>query len=272
MPAEPTPAEGDKLTAQEVNPAGAVTYMKVGDIRKNPDLMKVDPEQFQFKQDVDKRGVGKDLGDVKKWSTGASGVLTAYHTDEGDYVLNGHHRFAAAMDLAPDDETLRFQWLNGTDKEMPGAIPYRDPATGQEKTTGVTPAEARAYGAVLNMQEQRGTAFDMAKFMRDTGVGPQALAQLGVSMTESKTQDAAGLAQLSPFLWDRVRTGELKQSLGTVIGRELAGQTEAQNDFYKMIAGRKENLHARRNRGPDPAGAKLGHHQRAGVHCSARTF
>ena len=187
------------MTAQEINPTGAVSYMKVGDIRKNPDLMKVNPERFQFKQEVDKRGVGKDLGDVKKWSTGASGVLTAYHTDEGDFVLNGHHRFAAAMDLAPDNEVLRFQWLNGTDKDLPGAIPYRDAKHGPDESWGVTPLEARAYGAVLNMQEQRGTAFDMAKFMRDTGLGSEALGRLGVSMTEAKTTDAAGLAHLSPF-------------------------------------------------------------------------
>ena len=143
------------------------------------------------------------------------------------------------MDLAPDDETLRFQWLNGTDKELPGAIPYHDAATGQMKTTGVTPLEARAYGAVLNMQEQRGTAFDMAKFMRDTGLGSEALGRLGVSMTEAKTTDAAGLAHLSPFLWDEVRRGNLKQPLGVVIGRELADQPEIQNDLYKTIAGGK---------------------------------
>jgi hypothetical protein len=189
--------------------------------------------------------VGKDLGDAE-WNPGLAGISTLYHVPEGenpgtqaglepgDYALNGHHRRDLAFRSVPETE-LPSQYIDAGNDPRLDVIKDKD----GNSLRNVRPEEARAFGALQNMAEQRGTAFDMAKFMRDTSLGPDDVARFGISLSEAKTSDASGLAKLSPFLWKQVVTQQMKESLGVVLGRELPDDPEAQNDVYKEIAGQK---------------------------------
>jgi nucleotide-binding universal stress UspA family protein len=225
--ADVPPAVADQLTALSAHPHGSIEEIKVGDLRKNSDLLKVDPDRFQFKQNVNDKGVGKDLGDINEYKTGLSDVLTAYHAPDGNFIIDGHHRLDAALRLADDNDVIRYQWLD-SGNSIPGAIEHN-----------VTDAAARAFGALKNMANQRGTAYDMAKFMRESDMGAADLAKMGISLTEAKTSDALAMKNLSPFLWQQFRTGNLRDSLAVTLGRELPDDQIAQDDLYKLISGKE---------------------------------
>lgn len=229
---EPSKADADVMAAQETNPKGSITEYTVGQLRKNPELMQVDADRFQFKGNTDAAGVGEKER-IKQFKPGYAGVMTAYHTPEGDFIINGHHRLDAALKTGADSDALRFQWIDagdGSDLRAKGIQPIE---------TNVSDAGARLYGAVLNIADQRGTAIDMAKVMREGNLTGQSLESLGLNMSEARTSDARGLANLSPFLWKQVVNENLKPSLGVVLGQELEGMPEAQNDLYKMVADKK---------------------------------
>ena len=141
-------ATGDVLNAKTENPKGQIFYLKAKDLRENPDLLKVDPETYQFKQNVNAKGVTKQLETIKKWDNGAQGTSTVHHTPEGDFIAEGHHRLDAFKRLAKDDDVLRFQVLNGTNEDIPGALEFDDPVTGEKRQTNVTPVEARTYAGL----------------------------------------------------------------------------------------------------------------------------
>lgn len=108
-----------------------------------------DPERFQFKQGVNERGeqLGNSLAGVERWDTNDEGALDVW-TDPADgrtYVVNGHNRLARAQELGVPTVPVR---------ELPAA----------------TAQEARAMGALSNIQAGQGTVFDAAKFMRDSGI------------------------------------------------------------------------------------------------------
>ena len=89
------------------------------------------------------------------------------------------------------------------------------------------------------MKDQHGTALDMAKLLRDTGIKASDMEGLGISMSEAKTSDAAGMRELSPFLWKQLNTGQLPESWGVVLGREMPDDPAGQDEVYKQLAGKK---------------------------------
>ncbi len=157
-----------------------------------------DPARFQFKQNVDEQGVGRELKSVDQYNPALAGVLSVWKdpTDGQTYIVNGHHRLELAE--RSGQPTVLAQYLDAA-----------------------TPGEARAQGALINIAEGRGTALDAAKFFRDSGMGPDDIRAQGVSLSGSIAKNGAALSKLDPAVFDKVATGKLSETHGALIGSML---------------------------------------------------
>jgi hypothetical protein len=173
-----------------------------------------DPERFQFKQGVNEQGeqLGSSLAGVERWDTNAEGVLDVW-TDPADgrtYVVNGHNRLARAQQLGVPTVPVR---------ELPAA----------------TAQEARAMGALSNIQAGQGTVFDAAKFMRDSGItSPDQLQQLGVPMSSGNAARGLALAQLPDNIFQAAVDGRLSIGKAAALGGSGLDETQMQTAFKAL--------------------------------------
>lgn len=189
------------VSAPAPGTVGGIRPMRVADIG-------VDPARFQFKGNVDpESGAGAELRAVQKFNPTLAGVISVWRDPSTGkhWVVNGHHR----LDLAKrtGQGSVNVQVLDA-------------------KTAG----EARAIGAMVNIAEGRGSALDAAKFFRDSGLGPEGLAQQGVSLTGHIARGGLALSRLTPDVFDKVAVGKIPEAHGVLIGRALdtpAGQRAA---------------------------------------------
>ena len=109
------------------------------------------------------------------------------------YVVNGHHRLSRAIDSGYETVNVRF-------------IQAKDAA------------EARVKGAMQNIAEEKGTAVDAAKVMRDSGMTAQQMIEGGVSPSGRVMADAVPLTRLPQHLFDKVSTGGLDLAKAVALG------------------------------------------------------
>ena len=162
--------------------------------------IKVDPERFQYKNNINDQGQqkGNSLEGVDKWSTDFEGVVDVWEdpTDGQIYVVNGHNRLAKAKEMGVGSIRVNF-------------IPAR------------TAEQARAFGAAANIASGSGTAFDAAKYFRDSGLdNAQALEAAGIPMAGERSLGAQGLAlsKLPPGVFQDAVDGKLPLSTAVKIG------------------------------------------------------
>lgn len=199
-PATIRPAETSAI-AEATPPIGKIKRIPTGEVN-------VDPERFQFKMAaVGKGGTSPLLREVQKWDPIKAGVVLAWQDNEGRYwIVNGHHRLELAQRLKVPEVNA---WI-------------------LREKDGITAAEARSLGAQQNIAEGRGTAVDVAKWVRETKATPQTLRDAGLSLREEKLDKGVALSGLTDPLFNRVVQGQLPEDIGVVIGRELAGNEAAQ--------------------------------------------
>lgn len=176
---------------RDVNlPPDAIVRMPVREIQ-------ADPARFQFKE-AGPEGVTAELRNVTRWNPQLAGVVSVWRDPATGltYVVNGHHR----LDLA---KRLNVPEINVQFLDAPNAT------------------AARAEGAFINMAEGRGTATDVAKFLRDHGATVADLEARGVSVRGDVTRDGLALSRLAPDLFDQVATGKAPQQWGVAIGELL---------------------------------------------------
>ncbi len=144
--------------------------------------------------------------------------------DGKTYMINGHHRLELAQ-RSPhyEDETTGLQWKG----EMQS---YYIPAK--------TAAQARAMGALANMAAGHGTATDAAKFMRDTGLGVDALKDQGISLKGKLAADAVALKDLSPRSFDDMVRGTLPESRAVAVSKHVKDH-ERQDSLLRKLAARE---------------------------------
>ena len=201
--------------------AGTGTLGSSGSIGMVPiSQINVDPERFQFKQNVNKEGVTDEFKGVK-FNPELAGVISVWRDPQNgkDYVVNGHHRLEMARRSGQKDMAVRY--LNASNA-----------------------AEARAKGALLNIAEGKGTPLDAAKFFRDMNVGPEHLAEQGISLKGAVARDAIHLRNLSDPLFHRVARGQMDSDRAVQIGKHLAGKDDLQNQLANYIE-RRENATGR---------------------------
>lgn len=138
------------------------------------DEIEVDPVRFQFKGNTDQAGVqaGNSLEGVERWNPDAEGLIQVWTDPKNGrtYVVNGHNRLAKARQLGVG--TMRVTYLNARTAE-----------------------QARAMGAMANIAEGGGTAFDAAKFLRESGItSTKQLKELGANLSDQRNLWVPGLA------------------------------------------------------------------------------
>jgi hypothetical protein len=180
--------------------------------------IQADPQRFQFKQGVNEVGeqAGNSLAGVDRWDTVAEGTLDVW-TDPANgvtYVVNGHNRLARAAQLGVPTVPVR---------ELPAA----------------TAEEARALGALANIKEGRGTVFDAAKFMRDSGItDPEQLQRMGAPMTDGHAARGLALAQLPDNIFQAAVDGRLSVGKAAAIGGSGLDETQMQRAYKAVSSGK----------------------------------
>jgi len=164
----------------------------------------VDAERFQFKSATEGRsGVReRDMGEAPFDHKQADIVLIWEDLDGKKWIVDGHHRLERAK-------------RSGVEKL--NAWIYRE-------SDGVTEAQARTLGAVKNINGGHGDAMDAAKLIRDLGWTENDLKAHGINTRAGLGRNAMGLSKLSDPLFSMIINGELTDTYGQVIGRELEGQ------------------------------------------------
>jgi len=136
----------------------------------------------------------------------AEGVIDVW-TDPADgvtYVVNGHNRLARAKQLGIPTVPVR---------ELPAA----------------TAAEARALGALANIKEGKGTVFDAAKFMRDSGISDvDQLQRMGAPLTDGNAAKGLALSKLPDNLFQDAVDGRLSQGKAIALGGSGLDETQMQ--------------------------------------------
>ena len=211
---EPAPSPP---TPPAARPDGTPTTTSIEDVYTVPTgSLKTDPARFQYKvSGIGKAGVGKELKSVGKWNPALGGVLLVWRdpADGQDYVVNGHHRHELAERVGADKVNVRYvQSANAT--------------------------QARAVGALANIAEGRGTAVDAAKYLRDTGLTPEQMADSGVSLSGKVAADAAALRTLSDKTFQAVTNGTLEESTAVAVAKHLP-DPKLQDQLFKHIATRE---------------------------------
>ena len=180
--------------------------------------IQADPLRFQYKQGVNEVGEqrGNSLDGVDRWDTVAEGTLDVW-TDPANnttYVVNGHNRLARANQLGIPTLPTR---------ELPAA----------------TAEEARALGALANIKEGRGTVFDAAKFMRDSGItSPDQLQRMGAPMTDGHAARGLALSQLPDNIFQAAVDGRLSVGKAAAIGGSGLDETQMQRAYKALSSGK----------------------------------
>lgn len=171
------------------------------------------PERFQYKLGMGEKGVSGSLKKIKTWypERGQGVSLWRDPANGKVYVVNGHHRVELAQRLGVQD--------------MPN--PYFIEAA--------TAEEARFIGAIQNIADGRGTAFDAAKLFRDKSFTRADLEALQLPFTENTVRQGAALANLNPSLWGAAFRGEIPIERAVLIGEKI-DTPELQTALVKLIA------------------------------------
>lgn len=172
----------------------------------------VDPERFQFKigHAAGTGSVGS-LAGVKKYDPELAGAVSVWRDPEDGktYVVNGHNRLDLAKRLGVDK--IHVKYLGAS-----------------------TPEEARAKGAITNIAEGRGTSIDAAKFFRDTGIGREDVAAMGVPLREKVASEGLDMARLESGLFRKVIDGDLSPARASIIGGSGLSHAQ-QKDLYSQL-------------------------------------
>lgn len=179
------------------------------------DDLTADPERFQYKTEgIDpKTGTTAELKEVKQYRPEFGGQLLVWRDpkDGKNYVINGHHRFELAK---------------RSNYKGPIAVYFIDAKNDRE---------ARAIGALANIAEGRGTALDAARFMRESGLGPEDLQKQGISLKGNIARQAMTLRHLTPHLFNELQFGRLTEGQALAIGTYLWDEPDLQEQLFKEM-------------------------------------
>ena len=172
----------------------------------------MDPESFQFRYDQ-----GNESGATRKlegaeYNPMLAGSILLWQDEHDDlYVVNGHHR----LDLAKQDGV----------QEIAATIVTHEQYSKED---------ARSLGAMINIAENNATSIDVAKLIRDTGATEADFKELGVKSDSKIARDGRALSQLNDWIFTNTATRAIPLERAVIIGRELAGNEDGQNQSLEL--------------------------------------
>jgi hypothetical protein len=174
-----------------------------------------EPARFQFKQNVDELGqqAGNSLEGVGKWNPYAEGNLLVWRdpADGRMKVVDGHNRLALA-------KRLGIKSVPTTELFAPNA------------------GAARAQGALSNIAKGDGTAFDAAKFIRETGMtDPAQLEAAGIPLSSGLGRQGLALSRLPDDLFQAAVDGRLPLRKAVIIGDTSLSPERMRTAFAEVV-------------------------------------
>jgi hypothetical protein len=157
-----------------------------------------DPTRLQFKaagQGKGKRGVSGSLKDAKSYDPLFGKIVSVWRDPETGrlLVVNGHNR----LDLA---RRSGVQNILTWEIDAPNA------------------EQARAIGAMENIAEGQGTAWDAAKIMRDMGIDGEEMARRNIDVSKGVAQKGVALSRLPQEIFEQGATGKLSLDKAVALG------------------------------------------------------
>ena len=175
------------------------------------------PKQMQYKEAglLTKSGQSGSVSSADSFKPELAGVVTVWRDPATQelVVVNGHNRFYLAQKFNAEN-------INVLEIEAPDA------------------QTARTVGAIQNIAEGNGTAFDAAKLMRDTGLTAEDLRGKGVDLGGKIANDAIPISRLPDDVF-------LKGTQGTLSVEKAAalGSVEGLDDAIIRDVAKKASKH-----------------------------
>ena len=203
--AQPSPKKPVEITKLESN-----TIQQV-----NTENVQADPKRFQYKLEATgEGGVTPKLEGLETWNEKAAGIILVWQDTEVNlFVVDGHHRLALAKKLGV--KKLNAYILREVD--------------------GISDKDARIFGAMSNLADEKGTAVDAAKLFRDSDMTPADLAKEGINIKSEIVKQGLAMKTLSDEVFRMVIDGKIPANMAAQIGRHLTDPTK-QMEVAKMIA------------------------------------
>jgi hypothetical protein len=187
-----------------------------------PSSLTLDPNRFQFKfEGIGHKGVTDQFRNVEKWNPKLAGTMHVWYdpADGKTYPVNGNHRTELAQRLGDENvpEGVHVRYLDAKDAQ-----------------------DARAQGALINIGEGNGTALDIGKFLRDTGLTAEQLkSQEGIELHKKEGRQGAALANLANPIFHDVVHGVLPVERAAIIGSGVPNHAD-QTALYDLIRKREQ--------------------------------
>ena len=203
--------EQEDLTQEK--PQASETFKPSEIKRVDVNKINTDAERFQFRFNKGSKDGATDKLVGAEYNPDLAGVILAWEDENNDiYVVNGHHR----LDLAKN---------SGVEQMDARIISH----------TEYTADEARALGAMVNIAENNATSIDVAKLIRDTGITQDDFKEYGITPKSKIAKDGLALSNLNDWIFTQAATRGIAIERAILIGRELAGNEDGQNQIIRAI-------------------------------------
>ena len=200
------------VPSEQVLPGGRLATNKTLE-EFDPAKLETDAKLMQYKAGGDAEGVTDALTSVSKFDRTYAGLITVYERTDGTLIVaDGHQRLglakrALAAGQDPADVVLQGFRLR--------------------EANGVTPQQARIAAAMINVADDKGTAIDAAKILRDV-TDQETLDLLEATITKKSAAYTQGqsLAKLEGDAFGLVVNGDVKPSYAAIVGDLISGEAQ----------------------------------------------
>ncbi|MES3674452.1 DEAD/DEAH box helicase family protein [Halomonas elongata] len=188
--------------------------------------IEVDPDEYQFRTEVNDQGVDARLEGVEQWDDLRAGNLLLHEREDGRiFAADGHHRVDLARRLEQPDVNAM-------------VLRERD---------GVSVEDARRIAAETNIADGNASATDAAKVFRNSDGDPKdVIHERNLPRRSQVVRDGADLAKLGDEPFGAVLNQVVSEKDGAAIGRAFDDpeQQRAAVDVFRRVQPQNENQRA----------------------------